>query len=199
MINREEMLELTRRMTASRTHLMRVAGAYMDEEGYVDGTFNTNFLNLKGPEKQHAIDIAKTIPFSETNTELKDYPAVPSSTFMRILASLRECGLKNDALLLTFYEALGEKLPQGRPYAIYIYQGIYDVTRKAGDKEVLEDSEEVYSYLIGAFCPLKAPYEADLPTMGFLWPAFTDRTTDMGTVNIYDADCRDAFKDVLLG
>ena len=34
-INRDDMLELTRRMTSSRSHIMRLAGAYIDEEGYV--------------------------------------------------------------------------------------------------------------------------------------------------------------------
>ena len=43
MINREDMLELTRRMTVSRSNFTRLAGAYYDEEGYVEGTFNTNF------------------------------------------------------------------------------------------------------------------------------------------------------------
>ncbi|MFR5732867.1 MAG: adenosine deaminase [Clostridium sp.] len=43
MINREDMLELTRRMTPARSSVGRIAGAYFDEEGYVDGTFNTNF------------------------------------------------------------------------------------------------------------------------------------------------------------
>ena len=46
-INREEILELTRRMTLSRTSMTRIAGSYMDSEGFIDGTFNTNFLKLK--------------------------------------------------------------------------------------------------------------------------------------------------------
>jgi len=33
MINREDMLELTRRMTPSRTCFQRIAGCYMDKEG----------------------------------------------------------------------------------------------------------------------------------------------------------------------
>ena len=41
MINRDDMLELTRRMTPARASVGRIAGAYFDEEGYVDGTFNT--------------------------------------------------------------------------------------------------------------------------------------------------------------
>ena len=38
MINRDDMLELTRRMTPSRNCFARIVGAYMDEEGFEDGT-----------------------------------------------------------------------------------------------------------------------------------------------------------------
>ena len=41
MINREDMLELTRRMTPARTSMTRVAGCYIDREGEFDGSFNT--------------------------------------------------------------------------------------------------------------------------------------------------------------
>ena len=51
MINREDMLELTRRMTPARSHIDRIAGAYYDAEGYIDGTFNTHFLKLSTAEK----------------------------------------------------------------------------------------------------------------------------------------------------
>ena len=46
MINREDMLELTRRMTPSRTSFTRVAGGYMEPDGEIDESFNVNFLNL---------------------------------------------------------------------------------------------------------------------------------------------------------
>ena len=35
MINRNDMLELTRRMTLSRNCFMRAAGAYIDEDGFI--------------------------------------------------------------------------------------------------------------------------------------------------------------------
>ena len=41
-IDREDMLELTRRMTVSRNCFSRIAGAYMDEEG------NGSWKNKKG-------------------------------------------------------------------------------------------------------------------------------------------------------
>ena len=58
-IDREDMLELTRRMTVSRNCFSRIAGAYMDEEGFIDGTFNTHFLKLSGSEKEKNLNIAK--------------------------------------------------------------------------------------------------------------------------------------------
>ena len=73
-INREDMLELTRRMTVSRNCFFRVAGAYFDEEGYVDGTFNTHFLKLPRAEQEKNLKLAKMIPFARTNQELKEYP-----------------------------------------------------------------------------------------------------------------------------
>ena len=73
MINREDMLELTRRMTLSRTSITRIAGCYVDRDGEFEGSFNTNFLKLSSPERAKKLELAKTIPFSATNVNLKDY------------------------------------------------------------------------------------------------------------------------------
>ena len=51
MINREDMLELTRRMTPARTSFTRIAGCYVDADGDFDGSFNINFLKLSESEK----------------------------------------------------------------------------------------------------------------------------------------------------
>lgn len=40
MIKREDMLELTRRMTPSRTCFDRIAGAYISDTGEIEDTFN---------------------------------------------------------------------------------------------------------------------------------------------------------------
>lgn len=187
MINREDMLELTRRMTPIRNHFVRVAGAYIDEEGYIDGTFNTHFQKLKGAERDNCIEIAKAIPFSETNRELRDYP-IPGLTpgsIWQMLYALRDCELKNDAMLLTFYELVTEKLPKGEPYAIYVYYASYDVPVKGTDHMSQWESDEVYQYLIIAICPTDEEYHACKPYTGFMYPAFTDRAPDLEKVYFY--------------
>ena len=187
LINRNDMLELTRRMTDARTHLSRIAGAYLDAEGYVDGTFNTSFLKLKGEERKNALEIAKTIPFARTNEELVSYriPGMKPGSIWQLLYALRDCELKNDALLLTLYEYIGEQMGLGLPFAVYVYYGAYDIPAKSSDKSVLEDGDEVYRYLIAALCPLDGHQNARKPFAGLLYPALTNRSVDFEHVNVF--------------
>lgn len=113
MIDRNDMLELTRRLTPERSSVGRIAGAYFDAEGYVDGTFNINFLKLSVPERKKNLSIAKTVLFSETNSLLKEYTLTKEARrpggLWQLLSAIKECGMKNDAYTDLFYEILGEK------------------------------------------------------------------------------------------
>ena len=192
MINREDMLELTRRMTPKRTSMTRIAGSYMDADGFVDGTFNTNFLKLSGTDKEKNLAIAKTIPFAETNKNLKQYKFAPNAmkagSMWQRLMGIKTSGLKNDALLDTFYELVGEIYKTNHDYAVYLFHDRYDVPVKASDHERVGESEEVYEYIICTICPVTGDYEAGKPECGFIFPAFTDRSADINHVNIYQAD-----------
>lgn len=189
-INREDMLELTRRMTPSRTSFTRIAGCYMDADGDFDGSFNVNFLNLSGKEREKNLGIAKAVPFSATNENLilhKMQGNGPGS-IRQLLSAIRDCGLKNDALMDTFYDLVAEQYKPKKPYAIYVFHDRYDVPVKAADKERLGESEEVYEYLICTVCPLVGEYEPGRPVYGFLFPAFTDRSCDLEHIAIFNAD-----------
>ena len=192
MINREDMMELTRRMTVSRSSMTRIAGSYMDAEGFIDGTFNTNFLKLSNKEKEKNLAIAKEIPFSETNKNLKRYKfpkaAMKAGSMWQLLMGMKKCGLKNDALMDTFYELVGESYRATHDYAVYVFHDRYDVPVKAADHERLWESEEMYEYLICAICPVTGDYEPGRPECGFLFPAFEDRSEDWNYVDVFQAN-----------
>lgn len=191
-INREDMLELTRRMTLKRNCFDRIAGAYMDEEGFIDGTFNKHFQKMSVKDQQLNLDIAKAVPFSETNVQLKEYAFGEADrkagTMWQLLMALKECGLKNDALLDIFYEEFGSKYQSDGSYAVYFFHGNYDVPLKASDKENLWESEEVYQFLICVVCPVSGDYEPGEPECGFLFPAFKDRSSDIQRIDIFQSD-----------
>lgn len=189
MINREDMLELTRRMTLKRNSIIRIAGCYMDEEGEIDGSFNTNFLNLPPAEKEKNLAIAKAIPFAKTNEELKEYRFAQkdqkTGSMWQLLMAMKECGLKNDALMDIFYDLIRKEYKAQGSYAIYVFHGRYDVPLKARDKDSLWESEEVYEYIICAVCPLAGEYEPGAPECGFLFPAFSDRSADIHCMDVF--------------
>ena len=191
-INREDMLELTRRMTLRRNCFDRIAGAYLDKDGFVDGTFNRHFQRLSQKDRQTNLNIARTVPFAETNVRLKEYvfsedERRPGSVW-QLLMALKECELKNDAMLDTFYEVFGNRYRTAGDYAVYLFHGSYDVPLKAADKENLWESEEVYQFLICAVCPVSGDYEPGETECGFLFPAFKDRSSDIYRINVFAAD-----------
>ena len=192
MINREDMLELTRRMTLSRTSFTRIAGCYVDRDGDFDGSFNINFLKLSASERTKKLKLAKEIPFAATNVNLKKYEYTQSArkpgSMWQLPMAMNECGLKNDALMDTFYDVVMEHYRADRAYAILVFHDRYDIPAKGSDKERQWESEEVFEYMICAVCPLSGEYEPDKPVCGFLFPAFTDRSGDLNHIDVFQAD-----------
>ncbi|MCD8300228.1 MAG: DUF4317 domain-containing protein [Clostridiales bacterium] len=190
-INREDMLELTRRMNLNRNCFSRIAGAYFDEEGYIDGTFNRHFGRLKADERKFNLELAKAIPFAETNVLLKEYRFDPADekpgTIWQMLMALRECELKNDGLLDILYEIVGERYHPGVPFAFYMFYGTYDIPLKGTDREWQGESEEVYSFLVCAVCRVDGDYNPEKPESGFLFPAFKNRSGDCHKINIFQS------------
>ena len=89
-------------------------------------------------DKAKNLEIAKTIPFSETNVQLKRYKIQEASReaqgLIRMLNAMKECGLKNDALMDTFYDIIMENYESGAPYGIIVFHDRYDVPVKTSDK-----------------------------------------------------------------
>lgn len=189
-IFRDDMLELTRRMTPERSSIFRIAGAYVDETGYITGTFNTSMLKLPADERNKNLKLAKTVPFSKTNEELimHEIPGkgLWDADMYKLLMGLRECELKNDALLDVFYEIMAEHIGFDGPYALFVYFGSYDIPLKASDKEYMRESESVYNYIICTLSPMAGEYEPAAPVKGFLFPGYYGRAADLSSIYVYN-------------
>ena len=192
MINREDMLELTRRMTPARSCFDRIAGAYINDMGEVDESFNIHFGKLSTSEKTRNLELAKAVPFSKTNVQLKEYifpEALKGKDSMcQLLEAIQQCGLKNDALMEILYEQIADGYPVDYDFAVFVFHGVYDVPLKGKDKESQWESEEVYDFIICTVSPMREEYEPAEPVFGFLYPAFSDRSADKDKIDIFHAD-----------
>ena len=68
---------------------------------------------------------------------------------------------------------------------------------KGTDKEWIEGSEEVYSFLVCAVSPLQGEYEPADPDFGFLFPAFSKRSSDENGLYIFSAKGSRPQKDLI--
>ena len=88
----------------------------------------------------------------------------------QLLWAIRDCGLKNDALLDLFYERVIELCQLPYDYAIYLFHDCYDIPAKAADHERLGESEQIFEYFICAVCPVSGDYEPGKPVGGVFVP-----------------------------
>lgn len=192
MINRDDMLELTRRMTPARSCFDRIAGAYIDDFGEIDETFNIHFGKLSGSDKAKNLELAKAVPFAKTNVELKEYAfpddAKGKDSMFQLLNAIQQCGLKNDALMEVLYEQIADGFPVDYEFAVFVFHGVYDIPLKGKDKESQWESEEVYDFIICTVSPMREQYEPDEPVFGFLYPAFSDRSADRDKIDIFHSN-----------
>lgn len=100
-------------------------------------------------------------------------------------------------------DSIIKNYPYPGKYLIVFGFGVYDVPKKTTDNATLDDSEEVYSFMICSVCPLVLAKDGltltkenefssrgdtwivDKPDFGFLYPAFTDRSTDLHSALYY--------------
>ena len=193
MINRDDMLALTRRMTPSRTSITRVAGAYFDEDGYLDNTVNIHFLKLSAAEKTQILEMAKAIPFAKTNKQLVEYKFPESAkkpgSMYQMLQAMKDCELKNDALLLTFYEYMGQNILIDNGYGMFLFHDRYDIPVKGADKKRQGESEGMFEYIICSIFPVDENYDpAGDAICGFMYPAFSDGGAYPDCIDIYNLD-----------
>ena len=121
------------------------------------------------------------------------------------LMKLRNSQLKDDELLDEFYDKVIETFMYPENYYIILIHGAYDIPKKASDGiEMFDASDDVYNFILCSICPVKLTkpglcYNEDtnsieqrirdwfveMPVTGFLFPAFTDRNTDIHSILYY--------------
>ncbi len=202
------MLELKKRFRKDLTTFTHLSGCYVNSEKHIVSKFSEFFLGLEEDELLKYLEIAKKV-LSGTigNNILKlDFQLDEDFTNQRqtSLIQLKNSGLKDNQLLDEFYELIIEHYDYPDNFLILIFHDAYDVMTKTKDNKMLDDSEEVYDYLLCAICPVSLSksglsylededkikarirdWVVDMPTNGFVFPAFVDRSSDVNAVTYY--------------
>ncbi len=213
-MTKKEVLELKKRLTKNGCTFTKMCGCYVNSQKEIVLTFSDTFLNLEEEEFNKYLDIAKKTLSGTIGNNLIElaFPLEEEKPGgkQQFLMGLRESQLKNEALLETFYQMIIDHYDYPGNYLIVIYHDAYDVMTKTSDNRKLDESEEVFEYLLCSICPvsLSKPglgylqdenrigprirdWVVGAPDTGFIFPAFTDRSTDIHSIMMYGRDAKE--------
>lgn len=225
-MNKKEVLEIRKQFTPANCSITRICGCYVDYEKNKKLESKSAFLSLPEEEAFKYFDIfKKTLSGSLAKNLLSmKFPLEQEKAggTQEFLLRLRNSRLQDDELLEEFYDKVIESYAYDENYYIILVHAAYDVPGKGTDgTDMYDASDSVYEYLLCSICPVALSkaglsYNAaknciadrvrdwivDKPDKGFLFPAFTDRDTDIHEVLYYtkkSADLQDELIERLFG
>ena len=213
-------MELKKRFKKESCSIDRLAGCYVDANKNKAIKFNESFLNMDDEEFYKYLEIAKkTLTGTLGNNILElDFPLEEEATGgkQHFLYALRNDGLSSEELLDRLYDLIIDGYNYVGNYLILVFHDTYDIITKTSDNMKLDESEEVYEYLLVSICPVvlsKAglgvredenrigarirDWIVGVPDLGFLFPAFDNRSADIHKVDYFIRDAKDSHSEVI--
>lgn len=203
-MNEKELREIRRRFRPERNNITKIKGALVNGEGNIVSKISQSMVTSESSVAERLLGVMKKAIGGRLGTNLTDVEystkQVSESEAHKLLMRLRESALEDTEALDAFYDRVRGALKLEGGYAILLASDIYDVPGYSKDGSITE-SCETFSYVVCAICPTKALPEAitfrDSDSsfhllnvsgalasceVGFMFPAFDDRKT-----NIYGA------------
>ena len=219
-MDKKSINELRRRLKKDGCTYTKICGCYIDDNKNKVTNLDEIFLNLEDEEYFKYLEIAKKVLSTNVGNNILElnFPLEEEKPggHQQFLLGLKKSGLKDQGLLDTFYDMVIEKYNSLGNYLILLFHDVYDVMTKTTDNNKLDESEEVYEYIICAICPmvLSKPglgYNKDknkistlnrewfvgMPETGFVFPAFIDRSSDIHSVLMYTADSKNVHTEMI--
>ena len=204
-MNIKEIGEIRRRVRRDRSNMTAIYGCYVNSQKEIISEFKQSTGIMPENEAEKYFGLLKRSLSGSIGKNLIDITfrtaQVAGSPEHKLLMDLRS-NMSDEQLRLALYQKIIDNVNFDENYLILIGCDSYDVPFKSKDDETQADaSEETYTYLLCAVCPVKltkpnlryiaeekefhdggAHQVASAPEVGFLFPAFDNRAT-----NIYNA------------
>lgn len=208
-MNKKEILEIRKQFSPENCAITRICGCYVDHEKERKTEFKKAFLSLPEEETFKYFDIFRHTLSGTPGKNLipMDFPMEQefAGGTQEFLLKLRNSKLEDDLLIDEFYDKVIKNYNYPENYYIILIHSVYDVPGKSSDGlEMFDASDSVYEHIMCSICPVNLTkagltYNAltnniedrirdwfvELPVKGFLFPAFTDRASDVHSILYY--------------
>lgn len=214
MIDRE-VSELRRRFRADKSNITKLCGCYVSDKGEILTRFSTSIALMLEDEKEKVLSVLKKSLSGAIGKSLMEI-SFPTKQVMegaehRLLRDVKDSRLEDEDACGKLYEKIIKTVSMETNYLILLAYDAYDVPFKGKDGSTFsEGSDQVFSYIVCSICPVKlsksglsfhvqdqefhnskTDWIVSAPELGFLFPAFDDRSSNLYGALAYTRDASD--------
>ena len=222
-MNQKELNELRRRFRLDKNNFSRVYGCYVNSNREIIAWVDTSMglmrqeeqEDVPGPSQKVPLRHAWQEPHRRWRSPRSRSPTAMSTASCRLFAKQSS---RYPASRETLCRQIIDCIDMGETnYLILLAADAYDVPHRSKDDEIQADaSSEVFKYFVCSICPVKAPtlelrydldqsefhssstgYIATSPELGFLYPAFDNRTANIYNVLFYSKNAAEIHQEVI--
>ncbi len=213
-MNEKEVGEIRRRIRRDRTNMTAIYGCYVNAQKEIISSFRQSVGIMPENEAEKYFGVMKRTLSGTIGKNLIDIrfrtAQVADSPEHKFLMELRKTALQDEETRMAFFRKIIESVSFECSFLILAGCDSYDVPFKSKDDETQADtSDETYTYILCAVCPVKLTkpnlqYIAEskefhdsgasnvvcAPELGFLFPAFDNRATNIYNALFYTHDIK---------
>ena len=213
-MNQKDLREIRRRVRPDHNSVRSIYGCFVNGTNEIIADFEESVGLLSEDESEKYFSLIRKTLSGSLGRTLRDISfasrQVMDSDEHKLLSALRKTELRDPELRRAFYESVIGSIDMGdENYAILLIFDTYDVPH-GEDDENKAPGGDVYRYILCCVCPVKTGkaelgYDAaaksfhtaalgqilTAPALGFLFPSFEERSTNIYGALFYSKDVND--------
>ena len=216
-MNEKEVAEIRRRFKRDRNSITHMRGCYVSDRHEIISKFDHSFAMSTQEDSEKIMNALKKTLSGSLGKNLLDLSFTTEQVIQgeehKLLMDLRSSALTDDGAVQKLFSKIAQTVDLESAYLILLVQDNYDVPYRSKDGAQQDDaSSEVYSYILCSICPIKplkpalsfqqnefhglapAPIVSP-PELGFLFPAFDDRSANIYDTLMYARDTAASYQD----
>ena len=222
-MNEKEIAEIRRRFRADKSNITHVIGCYVNEKKEIVSQFDQSLTLMSQDECDLILNtirrtLSGTLDKNLINIEFETRQVVDGAEH-KLLMALRDSSLEDGEAVNTFFRRVIECTALEGNYLILLTKDTYDVPYRSKDGDRQEDAaSDVFSYVLCSICPvkltkpalsyytqesafhgLKPDWVVAAPELGFLFPAFDERATNLYGALYFTKDIGESHADFVDG
>ena len=216
----KEIAEIRRRFRTDKSNISHVRGCYVNEKKEIISEFDQSLGMMPEDDADEMLKVLKKTLSGAKGRNLIDIEfstkQVMESEEHKLLSDLRASHLSDEAAAHKLYDKIISTLEIDSSYLILLAYDCYDVFSKGADGELETESSSVFNYFLCSVCPVRtgkatlsyylpgkcfrtvaADTVLGAPELGFMFPAFDDRTANIYGALYYTKKLNDSHDDTV--